>query len=291
MSPTFYGVLGVEPDADADAIRRGYRERAREVHPDVNDEPDADFQFRRLATAKETLLDEGERERYDRLGHASYVRHHASGSAWDVRNDEPTPSPGESPSSPDGDRETSADQQSESSRRTRSNRRRYGGGTAGEAAAEAGSTTGARRHADRGAGGFGAGASATSAAGESWWTERDSRDRSSDESGGSRESRSVGESYGASSFWDSQRVGERYSSDSQRPHPVLLGLIRVVRALGPWVVVHVVFLSLSVASAAYVYAVVASEHGASLPLLFVLVGAVIVAVLLSTMHALTQVYR
>jgi len=82
MSATFYSVLGVGPEADEGMIRRGYRQRVKEVHPDVNDDPDADSQFKRIQTARETLLDAGERARYDRLGHASYVRQHVDCSAW-----------------------------------------------------------------------------------------------------------------------------------------------------------------------------------------------------------------
>jgi len=87
MSTTFYGVLGVGPDADEAAVRQAYRDRVTEVHPDVNDDPDANAQFKRITTAKEKLLDASERARYDRLGHASYVRNHVDCSAWSVDAD------------------------------------------------------------------------------------------------------------------------------------------------------------------------------------------------------------
>lgn len=73
MTESFYDVLGVEPDAEEAEIRRAYRERLKETHPDVNDDPDADVHTKRLVEAKETLLDRTERARYDRLGHDTYV--------------------------------------------------------------------------------------------------------------------------------------------------------------------------------------------------------------------------
>ncbi|MFC7195230.1 DnaJ domain-containing protein [Halosimplex aquaticum] len=98
MSTTFYGVLGVGPDAGDDAIRAAYRERAKDHHPDVSAAPDAAEQFKRITAAKEVLLDPKERRRYDRLGHASYVDAHCDASLWAV--DEGTTDAGSSASAP-----------------------------------------------------------------------------------------------------------------------------------------------------------------------------------------------
>ena len=38
----YYEVLGVDHDADARAIKRAYIKKARTLHPDVNDAPDAE---------------------------------------------------------------------------------------------------------------------------------------------------------------------------------------------------------------------------------------------------------
>lgn len=73
MSRSYYDVLGVPPDADAERIRDAYRERVKEVHPDVSDHPDSADRFRLLSTAKDVLCDPTERARYDRLGHARYT--------------------------------------------------------------------------------------------------------------------------------------------------------------------------------------------------------------------------
>ncbi|WP_122089617.1 J domain-containing protein [Halalkalicoccus subterraneus] len=76
---TLYDVLGVAPDADPETIRRAYRERAKRRHPDA---PDGDtMAFRRITTARDVLLDDARRKRYDALGHRRYARHHL-GEEW-----------------------------------------------------------------------------------------------------------------------------------------------------------------------------------------------------------------
>jgi len=87
MEATFYGVLGVDPDADEETIVRAYRERSKSAHPDVSDDPDAGERFKRLTTAKEVLTDEAERARYDRLGHETYVRRYLDGVGVDDGTD------------------------------------------------------------------------------------------------------------------------------------------------------------------------------------------------------------
>jgi len=64
----YYEVLGVSHDADQDAIRRAYRRLARQYHPDLNSDEDAEERFKQLGEAYEVLADPEKRERYDRLG-------------------------------------------------------------------------------------------------------------------------------------------------------------------------------------------------------------------------------
>ena len=73
MTQDFYQLLDVSPDAEPDAIRRAYREKVKEYHPDLNDHPRAHAQFKVLKKANEVLLDAAERKAYDRLGHEEYV--------------------------------------------------------------------------------------------------------------------------------------------------------------------------------------------------------------------------
>ena len=64
----YYEALGVPRDASSEDIRRAYRKLARQYHPDVNKEPDAEDRFKEISEAYEVLRDPEKRERYDRLG-------------------------------------------------------------------------------------------------------------------------------------------------------------------------------------------------------------------------------
>ncbi len=63
-----YDILGVPRDATQDEIRRAYRRLARQHHPDVNDDPQAEDRFKEMAAAYEILSDPEKRQRYDRYG-------------------------------------------------------------------------------------------------------------------------------------------------------------------------------------------------------------------------------
>jgi molecular chaperone DnaJ len=72
MSEDFYSVLGVSEDADEDEIKKAYRKKAAEYHPDVSDDPDAEEKFKRIKRAKEVLTDDEKRRMYDRMGHEQF---------------------------------------------------------------------------------------------------------------------------------------------------------------------------------------------------------------------------
>jgi len=64
-----YEVLGVGRDADEREIKKAFRAKARELHPDVNrDDPEAEEKFKELAASQEVLLDPERRGVYDRYG-------------------------------------------------------------------------------------------------------------------------------------------------------------------------------------------------------------------------------
>ena len=63
-----YETLGVSRDASTEEIRRAYRKLARTHHPDVNPDPEAAEQFKRISHAYEVLSDEGRRRAYDTTG-------------------------------------------------------------------------------------------------------------------------------------------------------------------------------------------------------------------------------
>jgi molecular chaperone DnaJ len=66
----YYEVLGVARDADETTIKKAFRRLARELHPDVSDEPEAEARFREVTEAYEVLASSETRALYDRYGHA-----------------------------------------------------------------------------------------------------------------------------------------------------------------------------------------------------------------------------
>jgi hypothetical protein len=82
VTRTYYDLLGVSPEASAEAVERAYRERLKETHPDVSDAADARDRTRRLIEARDVLTDASERARYDRLGHGTYVGLEDTDAQW-----------------------------------------------------------------------------------------------------------------------------------------------------------------------------------------------------------------
>jgi molecular chaperone DnaJ len=68
----YYESLGISRDADESEIKRAYRQKAKELHPDRNPEnrAKAEEEFKRIAEAYEVLSDPQKRAQYDRYGHA-----------------------------------------------------------------------------------------------------------------------------------------------------------------------------------------------------------------------------
>ncbi len=64
--PDYYGVLGLRKGATLDEIHRAYRQLARQYHPDLNKEGDAEAKFMRLREAYDVLTDSEQRGSYDR---------------------------------------------------------------------------------------------------------------------------------------------------------------------------------------------------------------------------------
>ena len=68
----FYEVLGISKTANADELKRAYRKKAKQYHPDICKEPDAEEKFKEVQEAYEVLSDDNKRAAYDRYGHAAF---------------------------------------------------------------------------------------------------------------------------------------------------------------------------------------------------------------------------
>jgi molecular chaperone DnaJ len=65
VSQDLYETLGVSRDADGDVIKKAYRRLARQLHPDVNPDPDTQEHFKEVTRAYEVLSDPEKRRMYD----------------------------------------------------------------------------------------------------------------------------------------------------------------------------------------------------------------------------------
>lgn len=308
MGETFYTILGVDPDATAAQIRRGYRDQVKECHPDVNDAPDANRRFKRLTTARDVLLDDDERARYDRLGHDSYVRRHVDSSAW-----QPTRQTGWSNSGHAADTESGTGRgQSGSTGGTWSgaqasgfggsnpggstsgtDRTAWGSGSTatGSESAGSGSATAGSESAGSGSATAGSASVGTDSAGHRAGRESTgSGGVSQDGSAGWRESNSwsrVDSSYERG--W--QRAPDAYmrSDSSVTPEPTpVRDILGSVRQTGHWLFVHLVLLASAVAMSWFLLNRVSSE-----PVLTAATGLfslllVSLVVMLSALHIMTE---
>lgn len=63
--PDYYSVLGLAPGASMEQIHQAYRRMARQYHPDLNKDADAEAMFMRLREAYDVLTDSEQRCSYD----------------------------------------------------------------------------------------------------------------------------------------------------------------------------------------------------------------------------------
>lgn len=71
----FYEVLGVSKDASVDDIKKAYRKKAVQFHPDKNPgDKEAEEKFKEATEAYSVLSDAENRARYDRFGHAAFTQ-------------------------------------------------------------------------------------------------------------------------------------------------------------------------------------------------------------------------
>jgi molecular chaperone DnaJ len=73
MKQDYYEILGIEKSASAAEIKKAYRKKAIDYHPDRNPgDTAAEEKFKKAAEAYEVLSDPDKRARYDRYGHAAF---------------------------------------------------------------------------------------------------------------------------------------------------------------------------------------------------------------------------
>src|SRR5215510_10163524 len=79
----YYEVLGVARDASPEEIKRAYRKKALDFHPDRNSgDPQAEAKFKEAAEAYDVLGTEEKRKRYDQFGHAGLGAESFSGTRF-----------------------------------------------------------------------------------------------------------------------------------------------------------------------------------------------------------------
>ncbi|WBU53151.1 molecular chaperone DnaJ [Paracoccus sp. SCSIO 75233] len=69
----YYETLGLSKGAEGDEIKKAYRRKAKELHPDRNgSDPNAEAQFKEVNEAYDCLKDPQKKAAYDRFGHAAF---------------------------------------------------------------------------------------------------------------------------------------------------------------------------------------------------------------------------
>ncbi|MBN2001526.1 DnaJ domain-containing protein [candidate division KSB1 bacterium] len=78
MAEDYYKTLGIEKNADQEAIKKAYRKLALKYHPDRNPENrEAEDKFKKISEAYAVLSDSEKRKQYDNFGSDQFSRHYS----------------------------------------------------------------------------------------------------------------------------------------------------------------------------------------------------------------------
>ena len=73
MKEDYYEILGVTKNASASEIKKAYRKKAIQYHPDKNPgDKTAESNFKKAAEAYEVLSDPNKKSKYDQFGHSAF---------------------------------------------------------------------------------------------------------------------------------------------------------------------------------------------------------------------------
>lgn len=80
MAKSLYTLLNIPENASADEIKKAYRTLAKEYHPDVNKDPEAEDKFKEINAAYEVLGNAQKKQQYDHYGDAMF--NHGTGQGF-----------------------------------------------------------------------------------------------------------------------------------------------------------------------------------------------------------------
>ena len=72
MNKDYYDILGIQKTASVDELKKAYRKLARQYHPDVNEDPEAEGRFKEISEAYAVLSDPQKRRQYDQFGYEDF---------------------------------------------------------------------------------------------------------------------------------------------------------------------------------------------------------------------------
>lgn len=78
--PDYYDTLGISKNATQEEIKKAYKKKAKQYHPDLNkDNPDAEAKFKEVNAAYKVLSDQQARTQYDQFGHETFEQAQKTG--------------------------------------------------------------------------------------------------------------------------------------------------------------------------------------------------------------------